>query len=241
MARKVVPKRIQTQILLKSKRRCALCFGLHNDTDIKEGQIAHIDRNNKNNNEENLAYLCLYHHNEYDSIKSQSKNLTEYELIEYKSKLERYMENSFIIGKKYCVNDYKLYDELKNNFIHTGIIAKFQSFYFGHVFYLEDFEISEGYHGIDLINFYDDCSTYIRFIDSELNNFFDDFKNSFYAAESMLAIYYQNYDNDNRMYYNRSYSEIEKCKHRQEFNMHVNKMLDAIHNIFNLVESTRIN
>ena len=105
MARKVVPKGIQTQILLKSKRRCAFCFGLNNDIQIKDGQIAHIDRNNQNNNEENLAYLCLYHHNEYDSIKSQSKNLTKYELLEYKSKLERYMENSFIIGKKYCVND----------------------------------------------------------------------------------------------------------------------------------------
>lgn len=241
MARKVVPKGIQAQILLKSKRRCAFCFGLNNDIQIKDGQIAHIDRNNQNNNEENLAYLCLYHHNEYDSIKSQSKNLTEYELLEYKTKLERYMENSFIIGKKYCVNDYKLYDELKNNFIHTGIIAKFQSFYFGHTFYLEDFEISEGYHGSDLINFYDDCSTYIRFIDSELNNFFNVFKNSFYAAESMLAVYYQNYDNDNRMYYNMAYSEIERYEHRQEFNMHVNKMLNAIHNIFNLVESTIIN
>ena len=53
----------------------------------KDGQIAHLDRDNRNASLENLAYLCLVHHNAYDSKMSQSKGFTIGEVKEYRSEL----------------------------------------------------------------------------------------------------------------------------------------------------------
>lgn len=43
---------------------------------MKSGQIAHLDKDNSNNSEDNLAFICLNHHDEYDSSSSQRKNFT---------------------------------------------------------------------------------------------------------------------------------------------------------------------
>ena len=89
-----------------------------------------------------------------------------------------------------------------------------------------------------MINDYNSTFPYVRFIDSELNSLFNDFKNFFYIAESMLSTLYQNYNSDNIMYYNRAYTIEQKYKHREEFNMWVEKAITAMDNIFILVEST---
>src|ERR1700722_9979112 len=73
----------QTEVLVECGRKCAFCFGLRGDARRKKGQLAHIDRDHSNNARANAAYLCLYHHDEYDSTPSQSKRLTSGELIEY--------------------------------------------------------------------------------------------------------------------------------------------------------------
>ena len=49
-------------MLLKSRRRCCICFGLNRDLRLKPGQIAHLNQRNDDNREDNLAYLCLEHH-----------------------------------------------------------------------------------------------------------------------------------------------------------------------------------
>jgi hypothetical protein len=85
--RKPVSPRNQVKVLVKSRRRCCVCFGLNRDDSIKKGQIAHLDQDPKNSNERNLAFLCFMHHDEYDSRTSQSKNLTMGELTRYKSEL----------------------------------------------------------------------------------------------------------------------------------------------------------
>ena len=90
--RKGVPLQTMTNILLKCRRRCCLCFFLHGDADVKEGQIAHIDRNPSNNEERNLVFLCLSHHNEYDSRPSQSKGMTDMELRHYRDTLHNEIE-----------------------------------------------------------------------------------------------------------------------------------------------------
>lgn len=82
-----------TDILVRSKRRCALCFGLHGDLSIKDGQLAHIDRDPSNSSAENLCFLCLPHHNSYDTRFSQSKGLTEAELRYYKKRLELHLDS----------------------------------------------------------------------------------------------------------------------------------------------------
>ncbi len=77
----------EKEVLLKSARRCSICFGLHRDFSVKKGQIAHIDRDSNNSRPENLVYLCLDHHNEYDSKSRQSKGFTILEVLTYKNAL----------------------------------------------------------------------------------------------------------------------------------------------------------
>jgi hypothetical protein len=64
-----------------------LCFGLKADLKVKAGQIAHLDHNPSNNNLDNLAWLCLFHHDEYDSIHRQAKGITLEEAKLYRVKL----------------------------------------------------------------------------------------------------------------------------------------------------------
>jgi hypothetical protein len=82
-----IPTEIATSILTKSARRCALCFGLREDLGEKKGQIAHLDHDALNMEEDNLIYLCLEHHDQYDSRTSQSKGLTEGEVKTYRERL----------------------------------------------------------------------------------------------------------------------------------------------------------
>lgn len=90
--RKEIPTEIETRLLTASGRRCCLCFGLNNDFDEKQGQIAHLDRDSSNYDFENLAWLCLDHHDQYDTRTSQSKGLTIHEVKQYRSRLYEELE-----------------------------------------------------------------------------------------------------------------------------------------------------
>ena len=78
---------VETSVLVDSARRCALCFGLMSDLGLKTGQIAHINHNNADSQETNLAFLCLHHHDQYDTRTSQSKGISPNELKIYKKRL----------------------------------------------------------------------------------------------------------------------------------------------------------
>lgn len=82
-----IPEQVQADVLLRSRRRCCICFGLHHDMTTKAGQIAHLDRNNGNAAEDNLAFLCLAHHDEYDSRTSQRKALSIREVKAFREEL----------------------------------------------------------------------------------------------------------------------------------------------------------
>jgi len=82
--RRKIPEEIEKEVLIRSKRRCCLCFGLNNDIDIKKGQIAHIDQNREYHSEDNLVFLCFDHHDQFDSRTSQSKNYTGKEIKHYR-------------------------------------------------------------------------------------------------------------------------------------------------------------
>jgi hypothetical protein len=94
--RKPVPKIIQHDILIKSRRRCALCYFYQNDIDVKKGQIAHIDRDSSNNKENNLVFLCLEHHDQYDSKHSQTKGFLKEEIITAKTELEKNIKSDIL-------------------------------------------------------------------------------------------------------------------------------------------------
>jgi hypothetical protein len=87
LARSAIPAEIQDQVVLLSRRRCCICFALHGDFDVKQGQLAHLDHDNTNSDLDNLAFLCLLHHDLYDSTTSQSKGLRESEVKQHRAEL----------------------------------------------------------------------------------------------------------------------------------------------------------
>ncbi|MCP2027433.1 hypothetical protein L1276_002590 [Flavobacterium sp. HSC-32F16] len=101
MPRKVINPKNEAEILVKSRRRCALCFALENNNKVRKGQIAHVDRNNENAAFDNLVFLCFEHHDEYDSRPSQSKGIKPTELKVYREKLYKYFEDRNISDSPY--------------------------------------------------------------------------------------------------------------------------------------------
>ncbi len=81
-------------VLVASRRRCCICFALSNDAAEKKGQIAHVDRDSSNATRDNLVFLCLDHHDQYDSRTSQSKGLTIEEVRRYRAQLDRFVAQS---------------------------------------------------------------------------------------------------------------------------------------------------
>ena len=77
----------EAAVLTQSRRRCCICFGLHRDVEVKTGQIAHLDGDRSNSAVDNLGFLCLVHHDQYDSRTSQSKSLTVEEVKAYRTEL----------------------------------------------------------------------------------------------------------------------------------------------------------
>lgn len=95
MVRKAVPQETQGEILAACRRRCAICFGLSRDTGIKPGQIAHLDRDAANPSFDNLVFLCLEHHDQFDSRTSQSKGLTSTEVRRFRQELATAIEHAW--------------------------------------------------------------------------------------------------------------------------------------------------
>ncbi|MTI89565.1 MAG: HNH endonuclease [Balneolaceae bacterium] len=111
MSRKKVKQTTQTEILYKSRRRCPICYGLNGDTDIKKGQIAHLDQDSSNNDFDNLAFLCFDHHDEFDGKTSQSKSLQKDEVKKYRDDLYQIFEE---LGTE-NLPDLEVFEENTNN------------------------------------------------------------------------------------------------------------------------------
>lgn len=87
MTRQHIPDSTQNALFWKSQRRCALCFGLENDFSEKRGQIAHLNKDNTQTRLEDLVWLCIPHHDQYDSTTRQSKNYTVSEVRNCRERL----------------------------------------------------------------------------------------------------------------------------------------------------------
>jgi len=93
MTRPKIPKKTETEVLTKSKRKCCLCVGLEGNYSTRYyGQIAHLDHDNSNNKFDNLAWLCLEHHAMYDTTSSQHKNITLNEIKHHRNSLYNFLE-----------------------------------------------------------------------------------------------------------------------------------------------------
>ena len=85
--RRQIPRQVLDEVLYLCRRRCSVCHGLHRDASVKQGQVAHLDQDRTNHTLDNLAFLCLAHHDEYDGITSQSKGLTAAEVRRFRKEL----------------------------------------------------------------------------------------------------------------------------------------------------------
>lgn len=94
MSRTQIPPLIQADVLRRSRRRCALCFAYNFNTETKQGQIAHIDRDTANNDPDNLIFLCLEHHDAYDTRTNQSKGINAEELTLARKDLDDFIDKS---------------------------------------------------------------------------------------------------------------------------------------------------
>lgn len=92
--RKKIQPDVVADITTASRRRCCICFGLNQDNAEKKGQLAHLDRDASNNSPDNLAFLCLDHHDQYDSRPSQAKGLTIEEVKRYRTELLAFVAHS---------------------------------------------------------------------------------------------------------------------------------------------------
>lgn len=91
MPRVAIPVKTRTAVALQSRRRCCICFGLHKDSEPKAGQFAHLDHDATNNAPENIAYLCLPHHDQYDGKTSQSAGISNHEVTRYREELYKFI------------------------------------------------------------------------------------------------------------------------------------------------------
>lgn len=96
MHRTKVPKSIRRSTLLQSKRVCCLCYHFRNKTKAIRGQFAHIDHNPQNNDVDNIAWLCLEHHDEYDGTNGLTARITEDEVKAARSNLYAAVANGDI-------------------------------------------------------------------------------------------------------------------------------------------------
>jgi hypothetical protein len=85
--RQRVPSNTVAEVISSSRRRCCICYGLVGDLSLKRGQVAHLDRDPSNNDSDNLAFLCLDHHDVYDSRMSQSRGFAPKEIKKYREEL----------------------------------------------------------------------------------------------------------------------------------------------------------
>jgi hypothetical protein len=83
----------ELDVIIRSRRRCAICFGLRQSSSVRRGQIAHLDHDPSNSDVSNLVYLCLEHHDEYDGKTSVSKGLKESEVKAYREELYSFMDS----------------------------------------------------------------------------------------------------------------------------------------------------
>lgn len=91
--RKGPTDKTQDEVILKCDRVCALCWAFKRDGRPKmQGQLAHIERKSHKSQPKDLAWLCLFCHDLYDSTPRQTKKLRPAELRAYKGIVESLVE-----------------------------------------------------------------------------------------------------------------------------------------------------
>lgn len=120
-----IPLPTERAVLIKSRHRCCLCFWLEGIDEVQRGQIAHLDHDRTNNNEDNLCFLCTKeHHDDYDSARSQSKRLQIGEVKHYRNELYKEMELRFYALE--VERKLRLMKQEIRKIAHAGLILRAQ-------------------------------------------------------------------------------------------------------------------
>jgi hypothetical protein len=118
--RKALNDETVREVLVLCRRRCCICFGLNRDTALRQGQIAHLDRNSENDAMDNLAYLCLEHHDQYDSRTSQSKGITPSEVRQFRKELHEAIEHAWKESVKFGSVDFRPSAGVGGHYVRDG-------------------------------------------------------------------------------------------------------------------------
>ncbi|MFH1011690.1 MAG: hypothetical protein V1784_10715, partial [bacterium] len=73
---------------------------MHYDYSVKPGQISHLNDDPSDSGINNLVWLCLLHHDQFDSSTSQSKNLTKAEVRHYRDQLYKQVSSEKQIAQQ---------------------------------------------------------------------------------------------------------------------------------------------
>jgi hypothetical protein len=119
MTRRNTPQDTIADVLVESRRRCCICFGLNRDTSICQGQIAHLDSNPSNDKKDNLVFLCFNHHDQFDSSTRQSKNFTVLEVKKFRSELQEVIQAAFSMPVVFGNAKVFAPDELSGHYIRV--------------------------------------------------------------------------------------------------------------------------
>lgn len=109
-----MPKKLRAEVLMANRHMCCVC---------QKGllQVHHIDGNNSNNVAENLAVLCMQHHDMATAPKGLSARLTEVEVRKYKHAHEgacKVMAHKLARGRTaFFMVDYKNVERIYQIFI----------------------------------------------------------------------------------------------------------------------------
>lgn len=161
----------------------------------RSGQIAHLNGDNSDSRFENLVWLCLEHHDKFDSKTSQTKNYTPIEVKIYRNKLyqryaaSEYDQEDIILTRNYLRQHSQLfeyifhqYSDLAYKIDHNAMesLANIRDFW--HTNELRSFnpsirEIQDhiannitGILGIYEINMYDLVGQWIKFDKARYSN-----------------------------------------------------------------------
>jgi hypothetical protein len=126
MPRTPIPPSIQAEVVIKSRRKCPLCVFIDNNSSERPGQIAHINGDHSDSRFENLVWLCLEHHDKFDSKTSQTKNYTQIEVKTYRDKLysihsnSDYSKEDIELVRTYIRRYSKMFSHLFNHYSELG-------------------------------------------------------------------------------------------------------------------------
>ena len=92
--RKYISEQVVVDLLIACRRRCCICYFLDEEKGRTKGQVAHVNHRADDGRPDNLVWLCLNHHDEYDGKTRLSKGLTQGEIRNYRDQLVAVMRDA---------------------------------------------------------------------------------------------------------------------------------------------------